>query len=148
MISPRVFTGGDLATNGYVLEGREGAICFDAPEGMARELTRSGIKPAGSLAKEIDKAFGAFDEFKKQFTEAAVAQFGSGWAWVVTDGKGFSNFWGGGPSTLSEGNSQRLFIRKGEVRNLAVNAVVSGESDPVQTRTISRLELTVLASPQ
>jgi hydroxyacylglutathione hydrolase len=45
MISPRVFTGGDLATNGYVLEGREGAICFDAPEGMARELTRNNIKP-------------------------------------------------------------------------------------------------------
>jgi glyoxylase-like metal-dependent hydrolase (beta-lactamase superfamily II) len=45
MISPRVFTGGDLATNGYVLEGREGAICFDAPEGMARELNRNNIKP-------------------------------------------------------------------------------------------------------
>ena len=45
MISPRVFTGGDLATNGYVLEGREGAICFDAPEGMGRELMRSEIKP-------------------------------------------------------------------------------------------------------
>ena len=37
MISPRVFTGGDLATNGYLLECREGLICFDAPEGMARE---------------------------------------------------------------------------------------------------------------
>jgi hydroxyacylglutathione hydrolase len=45
MISPRVFTGGDLATNGYVLEGRDGTICFDAPEGMARELMRTGTKP-------------------------------------------------------------------------------------------------------
>ena len=26
MISPRVFTGGDLATNGYVLEAKEGAV--------------------------------------------------------------------------------------------------------------------------
>ena len=43
MISPRVFTGGDLATNGYLLEGKEGAICFDAPEGMARELMRAGL---------------------------------------------------------------------------------------------------------
>jgi glyoxylase-like metal-dependent hydrolase (beta-lactamase superfamily II) len=45
MISPRVFTGGDLATNGYLLEGREGLICFDAPEGMARELTRNDLHP-------------------------------------------------------------------------------------------------------
>jgi hydroxyacylglutathione hydrolase len=49
MISPHVFTGGDLATNGYVLEGKEGAICFDAPEGMARELTRRGIKPVALI---------------------------------------------------------------------------------------------------
>src|SRR5262249_34989239 len=48
-------------------------------------MTRSGLKPSGSLAKEIDSAFGSFDEFKKQFTEAAVTQFGSGWAWLVLD---------------------------------------------------------------
>jgi hydroxyacylglutathione hydrolase len=49
MISPRVFTGGDLATNGYLLEGKEGVICFDAPEGMARELMRTGLKPVALL---------------------------------------------------------------------------------------------------
>ena len=49
MISPRVFTGGDLATNGYVLEGKEGAICFDAPEGMARELERTSTKPVALI---------------------------------------------------------------------------------------------------
>ena len=49
MISPRVFTGGDLATNGYLLEGKDGVICFDAPEGMARELMRSEIKPVALL---------------------------------------------------------------------------------------------------
>jgi hydroxyacylglutathione hydrolase len=45
MISPRVFTGGDLATNGYLLEGEKGLICFDAPEGMARELNRHELHP-------------------------------------------------------------------------------------------------------
>jgi hydroxyacylglutathione hydrolase len=45
MISPRVFTGGDLATNGYLLEGRDGTICFDAPEGTARELMRTSTRP-------------------------------------------------------------------------------------------------------
>ena len=49
MISPRVFTGGDLATNGYLLEGKEVVICFDAPEGMARELMRTGLKPVALL---------------------------------------------------------------------------------------------------
>jgi glyoxylase-like metal-dependent hydrolase (beta-lactamase superfamily II) len=49
MISPLVFTGGDLATNGYLLEGKEGYICFDAPEGMARELMRREIRPVALL---------------------------------------------------------------------------------------------------
>jgi glyoxylase-like metal-dependent hydrolase (beta-lactamase superfamily II) len=49
MISPRIFTGGDLATNGYILEGKEGALCFDAPEGFAAELQKQGIKPVALL---------------------------------------------------------------------------------------------------
>jgi len=42
-------------------------------------------KPEGSLLKAIDKKFGSFDEFKKQFKEKASSNFGSGWTWLVKD---------------------------------------------------------------
>jgi Fe-Mn family superoxide dismutase len=47
-----------------------------------------GGEPKGKLADAIKKDFGSFDEFKKQFTEAATTQFGSGWAWLVKDKSG------------------------------------------------------------
>lgn len=47
-----------------------------------------GGAPSGKLAEEIDKAFGSFDAFQEQFTNAATGQFGSGWAWLIVDGKG------------------------------------------------------------
>lgn len=46
-----------------------------------------GGKPSGDLAKAIDASFGSFDAFQKQFTDAALSRFGSGWAWLVTGGK-------------------------------------------------------------
>ena len=45
-----------------------------------------GGKPSGKLADLINASFGSFDSFKKEFTEAASSQFGSGWAWLVQDG--------------------------------------------------------------
>lgn len=45
-------------------------------------------EPTGALAEAINGAFGTFDEFKKQFGNAGVTRFGSGWAWlVVSNGK-------------------------------------------------------------
>ena len=46
----------------------------------------SGGKPAGRLLKLVEKSFGSFDEFKNAFVTAAVAQFGSGWVWLVQEG--------------------------------------------------------------
>jgi Fe-Mn family superoxide dismutase len=42
----------------------------------------------GQLPVAIAGAFGSMDEFKKQFADAAMKRFGSGWAWLVRkDGK-------------------------------------------------------------
>ena len=49
---------------------------------------KGGGKPPTDLAKRIDTAFGSLDALKKRLAEAAVKQFGSGWAWLVGDGHG------------------------------------------------------------
>ncbi|MEZ5964290.1 MAG: superoxide dismutase [Planctomycetota bacterium] len=40
-------------------------------------------KAQGGVAQAIDKAFGSMSAFQEKFTNAALAQFGSGWAWLV-----------------------------------------------------------------
>jgi Fe-Mn family superoxide dismutase len=42
----------------------------------------------GKLLSEIEKAFGSFDAFTEQFSQASVTLFGSGWAWLVKDADG------------------------------------------------------------
>jgi superoxide dismutase, Fe-Mn family len=44
-----------------------------------------GGEPKGALADAINRDFGSFAKFKEEFTNAAVSQFGSGWAWLVTE---------------------------------------------------------------
>ncbi len=47
-----------------------------------------GGEPSGRLAEEITKQFGSFAEFKEQFNQSCINNFGSGWTWLVenTDG--------------------------------------------------------------
>lgn len=45
-------------------------------------------EPSGDLAAAIEKDLGGFDKFKADFAAAGATQFGSGWAWLVSDSAG------------------------------------------------------------
>jgi Fe-Mn family superoxide dismutase len=71
-----------------------------------------GGTPTGQLAKAIDEAFGSYDAFAKEFTQAAVTQFGSGWAWLVMEG--------GAPKIVKTGNAD-LPLKHGQMALLTVD---------------------------
>lgn len=49
---------------------------------------QKGTKPGDKLLKAIDETWGSLDKFKDEFEKAAVAVFGSGWTWFVSNDKG------------------------------------------------------------
>jgi len=52
-----------------------------SPSGGGEPSDRMNIK------KAIDRDFGSFENFKKEFAAAAGSRFGSGWAWLCVDSK-------------------------------------------------------------
>ncbi|MBS4707531.1 superoxide dismutase [Aeromonas caviae] len=49
---------------------------------------QGGGEPDGELAAAILRDLGGLEDFKQAFTQAALSRFGSGWAWLVVDGRG------------------------------------------------------------
>lgn len=47
-----------------------------------------GQDPYGALAEAIDRDFGSYKQWKEQMKQAAMSQFGSGWAFLVADKDG------------------------------------------------------------
>ena len=45
-----------------------------------------GGEPPHALKQKIEASFGSVDACKKELVNAAVSQFGSGWAWLVMEG--------------------------------------------------------------
>lgn len=44
-----------------------------------------GGSPEGVLKEKIIASFGSVEKFKERFHQAAISQFGSGWAWLIED---------------------------------------------------------------
>lgn len=74
-------------------------------------------QPEGNLLKAINDAFGSLDKFKQAFSDAAVKQFGSGYAWLVVgaDGKLFVS------STPNQDNPLMSIVEKRGVPVLTID---------------------------
>lgn len=54
-------------------------------EGMS---PNAGGEPTGALGAAILRQFGSWAALKAQIKQSGLARFGSGWAWLVSDGRG------------------------------------------------------------
>ena len=61
-----------------------------------------GNEPTGKIATAVAESFGSFENFKKEFTDSAAGNFGSGWTWLVQRSDG---------SLASAGTSPRRVAR-------------------------------------
>lgn len=48
-------------------------------------MTGEANQPGTAMQRGLEKAFGSFEEWKTQMKQAALTQFGSGWAWLIAD---------------------------------------------------------------
>ena len=69
------------------------AIFNSAAQAWNHTFYWNSLRPKGDakmpkeIAGKIETSFGGgYEGFKKEFSDAAMGQFGSGWAWLVADG--------------------------------------------------------------
>lgn len=48
---------------------------------------KGGGEPQGQLGEALKAEFGGIEAFKQKFIAAASSRFGSGWAWLISDGR-------------------------------------------------------------
>ncbi|WP_438382809.1 superoxide dismutase [Asaia sp. BMEF1] len=75
-----------------------------------KNLAPTGGQVPSKLAAKIDSDLGGLDAFKASFKQAAISQFGSGWAWLVlgADGKLAVTKTANGSNPLAEGQGRAL----------------------------------------
>lgn len=91
LIKGTKFENADLIT---IVKEADGGIFNNAGQVLNHNLyftsfsPKGGGKPTGELAKAIDKEWGSFEAFQKEFVNAGVTLFGSGWVWLAKDKDG------------------------------------------------------------
>ncbi|MDR0829293.1 MAG: superoxide dismutase [Prevotellaceae bacterium] len=85
------FENADLET---IVKKSDGAIFNNAGQILNHNLyftqfsPKGGGQPSGKLLEKIEQKWGSFSDFQKEFENAAVTLFGSGWAWLAADKDG------------------------------------------------------------
>ena len=76
-----------------VVKRSEGAIFNNAGQVLNHamyfeQFNNANHEPVGKIKELIDKTFGSFDAFKKEFEQKGATLFGSGWVWLSLDADG------------------------------------------------------------
>lgn len=76
-----------------IVKKSDGALFNNAAQALNHRIYFDGLTPVqkvmpAKLEERIIRDFGSVEEFNKKFTETAVGLFGSGWVWLVENGKG------------------------------------------------------------
>lgn len=76
-----------------IIKQSDGGVFNNSAQVFNHDFFFNGLTPKqGAIPSNVEqaltKAFGSVDKFKEEFTAKAIAQFGSGWAWLVKDSKG------------------------------------------------------------
>ncbi|NDW09883.1 superoxide dismutase [Dysgonomonas sp. 520] len=91
LIQGTEFENADLET---IVKKSEGAIFNNAGQTLNHNIyflsfsPKGGGEPKGKLAEAINKEWGSFENFKKEFVASGVGLFGSGWVWLAKDSSG------------------------------------------------------------
>ncbi len=91
LVNGTEFAGADLET---IVRKADGPVFNNAAQVWNHTFYFEAFAPGGkgslspSLATAIDAQWGTFAAFKDEMIQAAMAQFGSGWAWLVSDAEG------------------------------------------------------------
>ncbi|MFI3268259.1 MAG: superoxide dismutase [Rikenellaceae bacterium] len=101
-----------------IVKESEGALFNNAAQALNHKLyfdmltpNQTVLEPKGKLLEAIEMSFGSFGAMKEQFSDAALKHFGSGWTFLVVNGKELdivptSNAW----SPVREGRKPILVI--------------------------------------